>query len=158
MTLTEKLQKIKNAKNLHDEDPVHQRKVWQLEIEKIYAEIKLWFSSYIDSGLFNVIEPPKNIEEEALGIYTVNVLELEFGNLRLVFEPIARNIFGYNGLMYVYIRGNKSDRYQLLLQETDNDTQKWILSSFKDRSIRFDFNKANMERLLEQWIDQYTTA
>ena len=85
-------------------------------------------------------------------------LEFEFDAFRLVFEPMGRNILGAIGRIDVYLRGRKTDKYVLVLLETEEGNTKWVLSTFSDKSVRIEFNKVNMERLIEDWIDQNTTV
>ncbi len=129
---------------------------WLAEIDRTLNETKFWFKPYIESGIFRIVEKEIFITEEYLGAYRTKQLEYEFGTFRLVFEPMGRNIFGASGRIDVYLRGNKVDKYMIVLLETEEGIRKWFLSPFKDKSIRIEFNKANMEKLIEDWIDQNT--
>ena len=156
MSLKEKLQSLNKSKNDTKIDWEKKKTDWQTEIDKTLNETKEWFQQYINSELFRVVEIEKSITEEYLGTYNVKQLEYEFGTFRLVFEPMGRNILGALGRIDIYLRGNKTDKYLLVLLETEDGTSKWFLSSFKDKTKRMEFNKTNMEKLIEDWIDQNT--
>lgn len=156
MSLKTKLQKLNGYKSANTIDWEKIKTDWQAEIETTLNETKIWFQSYIESELFRVVETEKSITEEYLGTYKVKQLEYEFGTFRLVFEPMGINIMGAMGRIDVYLRGRKTDKYILVLLETKEGQSKWFLSSFKDKSIRIVFNKSNLEKLIEDWIDQNT--
>ena len=154
MSLQEKLQKLGEA---HPPNVINweaRKKEWQDENEAILSEIKSWFQPLIASGVFQVIEHEKDITEEYLGTYKIKQLEFAFSSFRLVFEPVGRNVMGANGRIDVYLRGNKVDKYILVLLDTQGGPKRWFLTPFNDKSNRVEFNKPNMERILESWIDK----
>ena len=153
MNLKEKLEKLNDSRFVEQIDWEKRKADWQMQVEEILNETKRWFQPYIESRLFQLVETEKTLTEEDLGTYRAKQLEYLFGSFRLVFEPVGRNILGASGRIDVYMRGNKIDKYVLVLLET-NDGLRWFLSPFKDKSIRMEFNQTNMEKLIEDWIDQ----
>ena len=156
MGLKEKLQRLNDSKTSGQIDWGLRTIEWQNAVEAVLSEVKNWFEPYIKSGLIHVVEVEKSISEENMGTYTTTQLEFEFDAFRLVFEPMGRNILGAIGRIDVYLRGRKTDKYVLVLLETEEGNTKWVLSTFSDKSVRIEFNKVNMERLIEDWIDQNT--
>ncbi len=156
MSLKDKLQKLNESKQSSAIDWESRKTEWQKAVQTVLTEIKEWFKPYIESGLFQIVETEKSITEEYLGTYNTNQLEFQFNSFRLVFEPMGRNILGAMGRIDVYLRGRKTDKYVLILLETKDKEANWFLSTFKDKSVRIEFNKANTEKLIEDWIDENT--
>ncbi len=155
MSLTEKLRAIRDAENQKKDDSIKLKEQWQEAVQKILTETKSWFSEYIEQGLFKAIEGKKIVHEELLGEYSVSTIDYEIGNFRLAFDPIGRVILGSWGRIDVYFRGNKTDKYMLILIGESFDNAKWYLSPFQDRSNRKEFTKENIESIIETWIDQH---
>ena len=156
MGLEDKLQKLSKTKTPKKVDSEKVLFEWKTEVEKTLKKTMDWLKSYQDKGLLKAMEKEKTIREEVLGEYKVKQLEYEFGKFRLVFEPMGRNILGAWGRIDVYLRGSKTDKYVLILLGEKFETSKWYLSSFQDKSKRTDFNKKNLENLIEDWIDKNT--
>ncbi len=156
MSLKDKLEKINKEASLPSIDIENVKKEWVSKVEKLYNQIKDWFSSYIDDGLFDIVEKSKIITEENLGGYDIKQLECKFGKNCLVIEPMGRDILGAWGRVDVYFRGNKSDKYMLVLLGEEFNSAAWHLLSFQDKSKRMEWNKENLEKLIENWIDKNT--
>lgn len=156
MSLKEKLQELNKSKTSNQIDWESRKTDWQNAVNTVLTEIKDWFRPYIEADLFQVVETEKNISEEYIGTYKTTQLEFGFNSFRLVFEPMGRNILGAMGRIDVYLRGRKTDKYVLVLLETKEGKAKWFMSPFNDKSVRIEFNKINMEKLIEEWIDQNT--
>lgn len=125
MGLETKLQRLHESKSNNHIDWEKRKTEWQSEILKIFDETKLWLKSYIESGLIHVEESEILIREEFLGAYKVKQLEFEFGDFQLVFEPVGRNTYGAKGRIDLYLRGSKSDKYVLVLLDSDESKLKW---------------------------------
>ncbi|MCD4795385.1 MAG: hypothetical protein K8R54_19290 [Bacteroidales bacterium] len=157
MGLKDKLEELNKTKSIDEIDTQKIISDWQKEVKETLGKTKKWFKSYIDKGLLKTIENNKNITEEQLGSYEIDLLEYEFGrNSFLVFEPVGRNILGAWGRIDVYLRGRKTDKYILVLLGDNFKNAKWFLAPFTDKSKKIEFNKANLEGLIEKWIDQNT--
>jgi hypothetical protein len=154
MSLKDKLRKISEADKKVEVDIPKIISQWQHEVEKTLNETKVWFKEYIDQGIFTVIETEKSLNEEIIGDYKIKMIEYEIGKFRLVFEPMGHNIIGAWGRIDVFFRGNKTDKYVLILLGEKFETSTWFLSSFQNKSIRIEFNKVNVEKLVEEWIDK----
>ena len=154
MGLEDKLQKLSKFETTKKIDLQKVVLEWQTEVKKTLGKTQDWLKPYIDKGLLQVVEKEKSINEEILGEYKVKQLEYEFGKFRLVFEPVGRNILGAWGRIDVFLRGNKVDKYLLVHLGEDIKIAKWYLSSFQNKSIRTEFTKANLEKLIEEWIDK----
>jgi hypothetical protein len=81
-------------------------------------------------------------------------LEYKFGQYSLIFEPMGRNIIGAWGRVDVYVSGFKSDKYMLILIGDSFNDADWFFSSFQDKRIKMAFNKDNIEKIIENWIDK----
>jgi len=156
MSLKEKLQKLNESAPITNSDWQKKKDDWQKQIEAVLKATKEWFKPYIESNLFQLKETKKDITEEFIGTYTVNQLEFEFGSFRLVFEPVGLNIIGAMGRIDVFFRGNKTDKYILILLETKEGEAKWFIAPFKDKTLRVEYTNANIESIIETWIDQNT--
>jgi len=156
MGLEDKLQKLNKSDTSKKVDLKKVLLEWQTQVKDTLDETQNWLKSYLDQGLLKVVEKEKTINEEILGEYKVKQLEYEFGKFRLVFEPMGRNILGAWGRIDVYLRGNKTNKYVLVLLGEKFETSKWYLSSFQNKSKRDEFNKVNLEKLIEDWIDKNT--
>ncbi|OIP02196.1 MAG: hypothetical protein COX70_01870 [Flavobacteriales bacterium CG_4_10_14_0_2_um_filter_32_8] len=156
MGLKDKLQKLSKTETTKKIDLEKVISEWQTEVEKTLKETLDWLKPYLEQGLLKAVEKEKTIKEEILGEYTIKQLEYEFGKFRLVFEPMGRNILGAWGRIDVYLRGSKTDKYVLVLLGENFKISKWYLSSFQDKSKRTEFNKKNLEKLIEEWIDKNT--
>lgn len=156
MGLKDKLQKISKTETTKKVDLKKVLSEWQKQVQITLTKTQDWLKPYLEQGLLKVVENEKTINEEIFGEYKVKQLEYEFGKYRLVFEPMGRNILGAWGRIDVYFRGNKTDKYVLVLLGEKFETSKWYLSSFQNKSKRIEFNKENLEKLIEDWIDQNT--
>lgn len=156
MSLKDKLEKLNKETSSQKVDLERVKKDWLEKIDELYSQTNDWFDSYIKEGLFTVVEKEKKINEEHLGVYQTKQLEYEFGQNCLVIEPMGRNIIGAWGRVDVYFRGNKSDKYILVLLGEKFESATWYLSSFQDKRKRLEWNKENLEKLIENWIDKNT--
>ena len=153
MSLKEKLVKINRTSATESVDLEKVTQDWIERVNALYIQINDWFQSYLTDGLFVIVKKEKQINEEHLSSYGICQLEYEFGNHSVVFEPMGRNILGEWGRIDVYLRGGKVDKYILVLIGDTFDSAEWVLSSFQDRSIKVPFNKENLEKVIENWID-----
>jgi hypothetical protein len=153
MSLKEKLEQINKDSSSQNTDIEQVKNEWIERVEALFAQTTDWLAPYLKEGLFKIVEKVKNINEEQLGAYRMKQLEYEFGEHCLIIEPMGRNIIGSWGRIDIYFRGNKTDKYLLILLGDTFDTATWYLSSFQDKRLRFDWNKDNFEKLIENWID-----
>ncbi len=156
MSLRDSLVLINNTKSVELSNQEEIVSVWQEKVKSLFSQIQDWFKPYTDDGLFDVdLGAERLIIEERLGEYMLYNLEFTFGNNRIIFEPIGRDILGAWGRIDFYMTGLKIDKYVLVLLGETFQSAEWFLSSFQDKSKRMKLNKENIENVIEHWIQKY---
>jgi hypothetical protein len=105
------------AENLIDRK--NQIQKWNQEIQKLYTQVEQWLKSSIQKKYVTVEKKPIVLEEENLGKYNVESLEIHIGKGKIIFEPIGMLIIGARGRIDVT---GPYGRKEMLLLLGDNET------------------------------------
>src|SRR5438105_4430840 len=70
------------------------RTKWQNAVRSLYQDIEQWLREAIDQKIVTVDYVPKTIEEEYIGPYDIDILRLNVGAEKVVFEPGGTLVLG----------------------------------------------------------------
>lgn len=126
---------------------------WQNEVQKVEETIRGWFSNLERQKLLIVSHHSVDKHEEFLGNYSIQNMVFDFHNFReIVFEPLARMIFGGMGRIDIYRKGYNSDLHYLIRELEQDGSTKWILISSANVFDRKPFDKGVLEELFIKWL------
>ena len=156
MSLKDKLRKIAAEGQRTETDWNIIRDIWLKQVEKLYREIENWFGEYFDEGYMRISFREITLSEEHIGLYQINVMELDIGGPLVVMEPVGRNILGTAGRIDLYMSGHRADRIMLLLMSDSKGQPFWELRKRNIRTEKYLFEHGIFEELIEGWLELYS--
>lgn len=113
MALKEKLERLR--RNDSSSDPAVTLSEWQDAVRTLLDDVEKWLAPFIAEGLMRPQRTIITLDEEDLGPYSVERLDLELGRgAELVLLPIARFVAGATGRVDLYAKGRMYQGYMLL--------------------------------------------
>jgi hypothetical protein len=113
MALKEKLERLHRPD--HPAEAAASVREWQEAVRQLYVNVEHWLDGYIRQGLMRPERVPLEREEEDLGTYLVDRLDIELGGGKtLVFLPIGRIVLDARGRVDMYVQGEMAEGYMLL--------------------------------------------
>jgi len=152
MSLEEKLRQIAERPEKETADWEVVKAEWIAAVDKLYHDIEDWFGEYLQKDYMKVVRTPIRLQEEYLGEYDIDMLEIVIGETIVSLEPVARLVIGARGRIDVFPRGYRDDALFLIHVERVDGKVVWELRQRKDRGYRKDFTKTVFEELLESWL------
>ena len=111
-----------------------QRAEWLECVSELYASVKGFLKSYIDSGRLSVTESKKSIREDCIGTYDAPTMTIQMGSRGAIrFDPIGALIAAASGR--VDMIGPNGSAMLVLVPETSTGpgTQEYSLSLEEDQ-------------------------
>jgi len=152
MSLEQKLKEIAQQRQTVAIDWDQRRDEWIRSVEELYSQIEEWFRDLLEQGLMAVRRTPKELSEEYLGTYQIEVLQIEMGDTTVVLDPVGRNIIGATGRIDMYVRGYRDDAMLLIRVELEEGNPTWQIRKRTDTGFRIDLSKDALEQIFESWV------
>lgn len=152
MSLEQKLKEIAEQRQVVSIDWDQRRDEWTRSVEELYSQIEEWFRDLVDQRLMTLHRTTKELTEEYLGTYPIEVLQIEMGDTTVVLDPVGRNIIGAVGRVDMYALGYRDDSVLLIRVWNEETTSTWQIWKRKDTGFRMDLSKDALERIFESWI------
>ena len=113
MALKEKLERLRNPRPAPD--AASRVSEWQDAVRHLLDEIETWLAAYVSQGLMQPKRHTVDIEEDGLGRYSTERLDIDLGGGEtLVFLPVGLDVAGAAGRVDMFRAGHQSDGYRLL--------------------------------------------
>lgn len=116
---------------------------WLQQVQDFLEQIKSWLQPLVEKELIQFNENTLTLDEEHIGSYTINILEIVIGANRIKVEPVGRLIIGALGR--IDISSNKGS-YIILYQEQ----QGWIYRNAGQREKFRPFNEASFTQMIKE--------
>lgn len=154
MTLKERLKNDLRARSSSTIDWDKRREEWIASMNDFKSMILDWFEDYQKEGLVTFSFSKKAISEEFVGLYDAEILQLQFSNGKeIVLEPMGSLVIGASGRYDLFMRGFNSDKYYILKQRDDDDTDySWFVVSAKNVTDNQKLSKESLEQIIEKWL------
>lgn len=154
MTLKERLKNDLRARSSSTIDWDKRREEWIASMNDFKSMILDWFEDYQKEGLVTFSFSKKAISEEFVGLYDAEILQLQFSNGKeIVLEPMGSLVIGASGRYDLFMRGFNSDKYYILKQRDDDDTDySWFVVSAKNVTDSQKLSKESLEQIIEKWL------
>ena len=128
---------------------------WVQAVDSFYKQVGIWFKDLIDEGLMKLEKTERLTNEELLGDYTINDLEISLANRIVRLEPLGTMLIGAWGRIDMYMSGFKHDKKSLLRMRDENDHNKftWVVRK-NSGSLKFEYEqvtKEMIEKIFEEW-------
>lgn len=121
----------------------HVKEEWLKQVQHYIEQIKSWLRPLMQQNLIQFQEYEITLDEEHLGRYTTNALEILVGAEQIKVQPVGRLIIGALGR--IDISSNKGS-YIVLYHEQ----QGWICRNARQREKFSPFNEASFIKLLKE--------
>ena len=155
MKLKETLQKLRDN-NIDSKVSLEDKKnQWLNSINSLFDKIQNdWFADLQKSKLFTFQTVPRIIIEEQFGSYSINTLEIDYSEGKIILEPVGRNIVGGDGRIDFYLSGEYSKGFMLILNH-ENGKDFWTLieKQYLSEMPNQRLDQKTMEKIIEKWID-----
>lgn len=157
-TLGDKLKKMATANKPKTSslDAGSNQQMWVKEVNGLYRTIKTWLNQYSKNGYITFSNKKLKLQDEDLGNYEVNSLELDIvGDHKIVFKPIEAGFIGAIGRIDVSHFGpdDINHKHMMLLIKDSKDNLHWKLWKNLNIGNQLAFNKQMLDELLNQWIE-----
>ncbi|MDM8550382.1 hypothetical protein QUF72_09900 [Desulfobacterales bacterium HSG2] len=154
MSLKEKLQKLKENRT-HETDWEARKNEWIRATDELYGKIRTWFAD-LEGEYLTFSFHKKNIEEESVGTYEINRLEIIFDDddNAVIFDPVGTNIVSAYGRIDFYLRGCKADKCMIVRFREDDGSYQWEILKGGNGKRRTKLEKDVLEKIMEAWIDE----
>ena len=156
MDLQKKLKTYKQfVESMKPQDWTEYTDQWKNDVSHLQQLIiNKWFNNLEEEKLisFNII--PVARYEENLGSYFITSLEIVFPNYKtIIIEPIAGLVIGSDGKVEMYLQGSIREKVVLLRKlKTTSKVADWTIIKQYNGKEQFMFNKTNIEKIFEEWL------
>lgn len=151
MSLKEKLKKLQETKSEKKINWEEIKKEWINSVNKLYSDIRNWFSELESEGLLKILTSSITIFEEEIGTYSIDKMEIAVGNKDIILEPVGTNIIGADGRIDFYLNGEISNREMMVLIR-ENNVDNWYIINKINRNEKNLLTREFIERKLEEWL------
>lgn len=161
MNFEEKLEKLTQENRERMQQLESNKQIWIQELEGLYKQIEKWFNEYITNGYISVEYHPLQSAECEEFLLETQIMELSLGGgPSVILEPTGINVVGAFGKVDLYLRGHKDKKIFLLLIENDENTEArhWEIWKNRKQKEQMIFNKVAFEKILDEWIEIWTSA
>ncbi len=139
------LEKEKENKEKNKIDLEKMRDEWVIEVNDLFSNIKTWLNPLFKKGLLRIVADQKSLFEEAVGSYTVPLMEIYFLNHSITIRPIGTFVVGAKGRVDI-ISYNKT----VSIIKLDNGWKIPIKQSYGFDFI--DFNEDKFAEIIEDMV------
>ena len=152
MSLRNKLKKIRDSSDNSEIDWGKTKNDWINSVNNLFKIIKdEWFSELEDEGLLKIQMFPIYLIEEHIGKYSIDKMEITYNTGSIVFEPVGSNIIGGEGRIDLFLKGEYSKGWMLILFR-ENGQDNWSMIKKQNRREPKLLTKKFLEKMIEQWI------
>ena len=128
---------------------------WMKHLDEFYQLVEGFLQKYIDQDKVRITRATKQINEEYIGSYDVEFLEVEIGTIKVRLDPIGTRIFGAKGrvdmrrvdMRGVDMHGPHGTVKFVLVPKTDSSPT--IRVVVRDSSSE---TKDEPEPIVEEWV------
>ena len=161
MNFKEKLEKLTQANRVSMQQLENNKQIWVQELNNLYLQINKWFNEYIENGYIIIDNYSLQSAECEEFLMETQIMELNLGGgPTVILEPTGINIVGAFGKIDLYLRGYKDKKVFLLLieNEENKEARHWEIWKNRKQKERMMFNKEAFEKILNEWIEKWTSA
>ncbi len=152
MSLKDKLKELHGDSEHHKIDWKQNKENWIKSVYDLFTTIEEeWIDELLDEGLLTVKNLPISINEENIGTYLINKIEIIYPNGSIVLEPVGADIIGGEGRIDFYLKGEFGKGLMLILFH-ENDKDNWFLINKQQGYEQELLSKESFEKIIEQWI------
>lgn len=151
MALREKLQQMKGMVKETEINWEAEKNKWLSSVRQLFKEVNYWLADLANEGYIRITENEITVLEENIGKYTVPKLEIHYGGICAILEPVGTNVVGCDGRTDFFLRGESFRGYMLILVRTDNSDE-WQMVGKVIQGEPVQFNKEVFEGTLEKWL------
>ena len=153
MSLKDKLKKLRDGGKDTKINWGKKKKDWIDSVNRLYKKIQDdWFAELEDEELIKFQLVPISVVEEDIGTYSINKMEISYATGSIVLEPVGCNIIGGEGRMDLYLNGEYSSGFMLILFR-ENGEDSWFTKSKQNQHEQEILTKITLEKAIEQWIE-----
>jgi len=153
MSLKKKLRQISSdISYISSIDVKKQKDKWLKSVDHLYKTIQEeWLSDLEAEGLIKIERNAISLNEEDIGTYSIEKMEICYSTGSVVLEPVGCNIIGGDGRIDFYLRGKFSKGFMVILVHQD-DKEEWHLVDKQNKNNRKVLSKNILEETIEQWV------
>lgn len=91
--------------------------------------------------------------EPYIGEYITSLSEITLAeNKSIVLEPISAVTTEYDGKLELYMLGNIENKVSILRRIENEKETEWIVAKSFNHNDHYNFDKAQLEKLIEEWL------
>ena len=160
----EKLQRQRMEQDQWEKQKPELIKAWQDAVQSLFETIRGYLDEYRAAGSMSFSESRTDLSEEALGSYSVNILNILAGPITVLVAPVGTMIVGATGRVDMYRQGRLGEFERIVLlrqrRSASDDVQEWKITlpvtapTLRRRTVsapreRVPLTKATLEQALE---------
>ena len=125
-------------------DWIQIRDDWKKHLDEFYQLAEGFLRKYLDQGKVHITRDTKQINEEYIGSYDVESLEVQIGTIKVHFDPIGTRIIGVKGR--VDMHGPHGTVKFVLVPKTDSSPTIRVIIQEESSEV-----KDEPEPVVEEW-------